>query len=243
MEPFRARRNLPHPLPLKRSGTGFTLIELLVVLAIILVITAVTITNQASFDKSVVLSNTAYDIALAIRSAETFGLGSRGVVAGSQFTNVGYGIHFDRSTPKSFILFADTYKVSYASYCHPAVGPEQSPGDCVYTAGSDAPPVNTYTLGNGAEIGNICVHYYVKTIWGWSFSWWFCSLGNADIVFARPNAEVSFSENWWHSQYFDAACIDVTSSDKSSNRYIVVSASGEIQVTATPPTPNCEPLP
>ena len=50
---------------------------MMVVLAIIVTITGVTLTSQTSFNKTLVLANTAYDIALTLRSSQTYGLGSR----------------------------------------------------------------------------------------------------------------------------------------------------------------------
>src|SRR3989344_4714141 len=93
MEPFHSRR-------------AFTLIELLVVTAIIGVLSLVVVVNQGSFNRTFMLANTSYDIALTLRNAQTFGMGSRSR-DGSE--NAGYGIHFDKNTPKSFILFADIF--------------------------------------------------------------------------------------------------------------------------------------
>ena len=54
-------------------SSGFTLVEMVVVLAIITVISGVVLSDQTSFNKTLVLANTAYDIALTVRSVETFG--------------------------------------------------------------------------------------------------------------------------------------------------------------------------
>ena len=78
----------------------------MVVLTIIVVITTVVVASQSSFNKTLILVNTAYDIALTLRSAETYGLGSR---AFGGVVNAGYGLNFQSGTPQSFTLFADTY--------------------------------------------------------------------------------------------------------------------------------------
>ena len=49
----------------------------MVVLAIVTSITAIVFTSQNSFNKTLILANTAYDIALTFRSAATYGLGGR----------------------------------------------------------------------------------------------------------------------------------------------------------------------
>ena len=47
---------------------GFTLIELLIVLAIIATVTTIALSSQSNFNKTLILANTAYDIALTLRS-------------------------------------------------------------------------------------------------------------------------------------------------------------------------------
>lgn len=218
--------------------SGFTLIELLVVLGIILVVMAVTITSHASFDKTLVLSNTAYDIGLAIRSAESFGLGSRAV---GSIGNAGYGVHFDKNTSNSFILFADIDPSvgSAGPFCHQSIGdpngPGAIPGNCVYTS-ADAPPINTYTLGNGITVSDFCALSFNTT--------WYCaSLGGIDtldIVFARPNGDATISVNGLFLSPpvppapYTNACITATS-PQGTSRYISVALSGQITANA----PSC----
>jgi len=202
----------------------------MVVLAIIIVVMSIVFSSQSSFNKSLILANTAYDIALTLRSAETYGLTSRGAGAVS---NAGYGVHFQKGMPGSFIFFADTSPNPNASNCHglPAGGasaPDAQPGDCIYTADQDQ-KVNDYTLGNNITISDFC-----------SFSGsWSCAYANGgglnslDIVFARPNPDTFISENGLYSKLFPrtAACLSVTSLQGGA-RYVSVAASGEITANA-----------
>ncbi|MDP2651722.1 MAG: type II secretion system protein, partial [bacterium] len=119
----------------KTQSSGFTLVELMVVLAIIGVVMSIVLTNQGSFNKTLILQNTTYDIALTLRNAETYGLGSRAVGLAA---NLGYGVHFQNAPARLMTLFADTSPSPDASNCHglPAGGadaPDAQPGDCVYT--------------------------------------------------------------------------------------------------------------
>ena len=209
---------------------GFTLIELLVVAAIILIVTAVTITSQASFNKTIILANTAYDIALTMHSAENFGLGSR---AANGVVNAGYGVHFDMAVPNSLILFADTYPPvgSSGPFCHTTVGvpggPGAIPGDCVYEplsnpGGSDQ-IINDYTLQNGITLSSLC---------GYSSSGSCSNATTLDVVFARPNGDATISINGAVSPY-TKACIAVTS-PQGGLRYVSVDTLGEISVSASP---------
>lgn len=191
----------------------------MVVLTIIVTVTTIVITNQSSFNRTLILSNTAYDIALTLRSAQTYGLSSRarGVVA-----NVGYGIRLQSGSPGSFMLFADT---SPAASCGT---PDCKPGNYVYTSGADA-LVQTYTLGNGITISNFCA---------WSNFSWACSsnggLTSLDIVFVRPNADPFMSKNGAYQAApftVTTSCLSITS-PQGGTRFVSVTSSGQIIANA-----------
>jgi prepilin-type N-terminal cleavage/methylation domain-containing protein len=86
------------------QGRGFSIIELVVVMAIFLVITSLVLINNNRFQGDIVLSNLAYDIALSIRQAQTYGLSVRGV--GTTFT-APYGVHILGSVPTEYTFFVD----------------------------------------------------------------------------------------------------------------------------------------
>lgn len=205
---------------------GFTLIELLVVLAIIIVITTIALTSQSTFNKTLILTNTAYDIALTIRSAETYGLGSKAVGA---VANIGYGVDFQKGTPATFTLFSDTYPAAGIGACHPtldATAPDAEPGDCVYQA-AQSEKVLGYTLGNGVTISNFCAFIA---------GGWVCSSGtltSLDISFARPNPVAFISTNGVYSVATPASAACITVSQGGNSRYIAVNAAGRITGNAT----------
>jgi prepilin-type N-terminal cleavage/methylation domain-containing protein len=87
---------------------GFTIIELIVVVTIFLVIASVTILSQRSFDNSILIDNLAYEIALAVREAQVYGVSTRGIEADFTYS---YGVHFDEAEPNRFVLFADSDSV------------------------------------------------------------------------------------------------------------------------------------
>ena len=205
-----------------KSGKGFTLTELMVVLAIIATITTVTLSSQSSFNKTLVLANTAYDIALALRTAETYGVGNRAI---GGIVNAGYGIHFQKATPDSFTLFSDSQPAPNVNNCHglPVGGetaPDAKPGDCTYDGLGSGEEVTTYTLGNGMLVSDFCVY---------TFGSWSCASENLltlDIVFARPNPDPFINIQG------TKACIAV-SSPQGDSRFIAVSTSGAITVDAS----------
>ncbi len=205
----------------------------MVVLAIIGIITAVTITSQSSFNKTLILSNTAYDIALTIRSAETFGISSR---ASGSITNAGYGVHFMQGTTDSFILFADT---TGGTSCA-GMTPDCKPGDSIYNGADTA--VQTYTLGNGMTISDFCALSSNK---------WSCAndgtchgngncygtrISSLDIVFTRPNANPNMNMTSNGNTFSPAttACFVIASPSAPTGpyRYIKVESSGAITANA-----------
>ena len=207
---------------------GFTLIELLVVLAIIGIIMAIIFTSQSTFNKTLILTNTAYDIALTLHDAETYGLGSRGAGATA---NAGYGVDFQ--TGNSFTLFADTYPTpSTSSVCHPTTDvtlPSALPGNCAYDA-SQGEKILSYTIGNNITIKDFCAY----TNGGES-----CAVAHGggltslDIVFSRPNPSVFISTNGSYNASYQSACITVTS-PQGGFKYVSVAQSGEITANAAP---------
>ena len=90
---------------------GLTLIELMVVLSIFFVITGALIFDYGSFRSTVSLQNLTDDVALAIRKAQSFAIGARGV--NTDFDK-SYGVHLSTSstpgaliaTSKSFLMFS-----------------------------------------------------------------------------------------------------------------------------------------
>ncbi len=209
----------------KTRYSGFTLIELLVVFSIMVIIMSVVLTSQSSFNKTLILANTAYDVALSLRSAESFGLGAR--VASGGVTNAGYGIHFQGAPANSYFLFTDSNLPSVSS-CHglPLSGdisaPDAQYGNCVYDAGEK---VFDYTLNNGITISNLCVHTDGSAT---------CAPVNSlDIVFARPNAEAFMSTNGLYSAApaITSACLTLTS-PQGGSQFVSVTSSGEITASS-----------
>lgn len=198
--------------------TGFTLVELMVVFAIIITITGVVFTSQSTFNKTLILANTAYDVALTLRSAETYGLGSR-VISGAG--NAGYGIHFEIGN--TFILFEDKIPtiISGGPFCHTSQsgyssGPDAQPGNCKYDSGED---VKTYTLGNNITVSDLYADNNPVT--------------SLDIVFARPNPDPSVRANGSTAPVYNSACITLTS-PQGGMRFVRVISSGQITTNTTP---------
>lgn len=191
---------------------------MLVVLAIISVLTGVIFSSRSNFDNSVLLSNTAYDIALSIRNTQSYGIASRAF--GSE-SGVGYGVHFAKGTGlnTSFDVFADTDTYT----CHPPPNgdssrPDAHPGDCEYDpSATPTERVQTFELNNGMTIQKLCVY-------GTSSP---CGATSLDVVSVRPNTEWFFAKNNVYRSGATSACIEIES-PQGSTRAIIVSKSGLI---------------
>ena len=132
---------------------GFTLVELLISLAIFAVMTALLVAKYGNFDSSVLLTDTAYDVALAVRTAQTYGVSVKNAGASAADFNKAYGVDFDESdfdasgnptggSPDRFTLFSADYDTSAKKLVTDSVA-----------------DISTYFFKNGAKIQSVCVLY------------------------------------------------------------------------------------
>ena len=91
---------------------AFTLIELIVVMAIFTIISSITIFNYGRFSSNLIVTNLAYEAALAVRQAQVYGISvkqtkaSQGITGRENFT-AAYGVSFDKTDLQNFYLFSD----------------------------------------------------------------------------------------------------------------------------------------
>lgn len=176
-----------------KAPRGFSLVELIVVLGLIVLLTAITLTSQSSYNRQLILTSTTYTVAMSIREAQSLGLSSR-MFGTTQ--NAGYGVHFVKATPTSYTIFSDINKTVYANNTGcPIVSdnslPEWKPGNCMYD--NSAEIVTNYNLNKGFSIIDFC-GIYLNNDQQLTRA---CASGTAaresmesmDIVFLRPNTE------------------------------------------------------
>lgn len=232
MEFLPSLRPLAKRPPLKPRG--FTLVEMLVVLGIIVVITAVVITGQSSYNQTLLLTDTTYTVAFSIRQAQSYGLASRNVQGVG--TNVGYGLRFSTNFPNQYFFFADTSNALLPIPVACEVGtpgtPEAKPGNCRYDGTGDN-LIQTYSFSRGYTIGKFCGKN--------GSSARVCSttdaLQNLNIVFMRPNpiAIITGTRPGATSVPFTCAEIYVNAPTGGAERTIRVSSLGEISIGQTCP--------
>jgi prepilin-type N-terminal cleavage/methylation domain-containing protein len=210
-----------------RAPRGFSIVEMMVVLAIITIITTIALIGQSQFDRSFILTDTAYTVAYSIRTAQALGLSSQKF---GSATNTGYGVQF--SAADSYTSFADVSPASPGSsqsgicpgHAAAAGTVEARPGNCVYDSSSER--VQTYSFRRGYRIARFC-----GTSAGGSV---YCSgseIDSLNILFQRPSTESVITGVRGSVLYqFASATIRIASPDGQASKCIKVSKVGQVAV-------------
>jgi prepilin-type N-terminal cleavage/methylation domain-containing protein len=214
---------------------GFTLVELLVTISIFVLLTGIVLFNQTKFNSTILLTNLAYDTALTIRQAQTYGVNVKEFNRqdGGDKKFLPYGVHFETGdNNKSFILFTE---LDYESNL-----PDES-GDGLYLTefepGVFADPslceagmgcVTRYSIKRGNYISAICAEEVES---GKSD----CSEESKnksvlDIVFTRPNPDARINFNNLSDDTAVAATIILSGVEEDSSRKVIVQSNGLIEI-------------
>lgn len=199
-----------------KKKKGFSLVELLVVVSIFLIITAVTLFKQSKFSSDILITNTAYEVALTIREAQVYGVGSKQSGLGTQ----GYGVYFSEGfAGDHYVMYSETpesdntYEFSYA------------PAD---TSGKYTDVRGEIELGREQTIRDVCG---IPT--GQSEAQIQCfstnDLSSLNIGFVKPNLYAILNGD---SGTFERVRIIVASSLGDKCRTVEVNHIGQISVKA-----------
>ena len=190
---------------------GFTLIELMVVISIFLVISTIVIFNYQGFSSSASLQNLTDDIALSIRKAQSFAIGSRGVTINgiSSFSN-SYGVHFSdtpippsnntKSSDKSFVMFSTSSLSPNNGYVAKGNSCADGTNNCV----------ESFNISTADIIKNIKLYNGTTEVL-------FSSPAYLDIIFTRPNMRAFFC----YRKNADTPNCDPTSASISNAEIII----------------------
>jgi len=165
-----------------KYNSGVTLIELLVVIAILGIMSTTTLVSYNNFRSSMSIQNLADDIALSVRKAQGFAIGTVHSYRGS------YGIHFSidpifkpaRSSKKSFILFANIDNPFKYDVSNEQCGKPESGNECL----------ELLQIISSDEIYEI--RYGTMRVTGGWRETKINTKESIDIFFIRPNAEPTF---------------------------------------------------
>ncbi|NTV22450.1 MAG: type II secretion system protein [Candidatus Yonathbacteria bacterium] len=216
---------------------AFTLIELLVVVGIFTLMTGLVLANYPRFDSQIVLENTAHEVAIEVRQAQSYGLGVRESVTDAD-AFPGYGIHIPSligGFSRSVFMYADI----------PSLGSED--GDMRYAGGNTCVPgsgecVEMLTLRNHriyaicgnmkANLGAIAPFRKTTDIVA-SGAAAYCNKDSLDVTFTRPDPDavmigyVGGSEDS-SAPYSDAEIVIATTG--GDVRTVVIWSTGQITV-------------
>jgi prepilin-type N-terminal cleavage/methylation domain-containing protein len=233
---------------IRAKNRGLTFIELIVVVAIMGIISTVVLFRQAKFSSDILITDMAYQIALAIRQAEVFGLSSKKSDTGVDSTTfrAGFAVLFTPSLAtggqsdngaSAFAMFNDM-----PTYSSLTAGTD-SVFNYFYDPGIDV-LMDPYPikLTQGQKIRGYCGHHVSGSWQCWSYA----DAAQASsqkvltITFVKPNPEAHIrmgtagtSESYTFSNdNYDEAKIVVESGLGDKCRVVGVRASGEIGVDA-----------
>jgi len=216
----------------RAKRAGFTLVEMMVCIAIFAMMTALLVAKYGNFNQSVLLTDLAYDTAITVNTAQTYGLSvqSSNVGAGSSF-NYAYGVEFCANPAASgcgsvsnggttinlynnlLVLFAD------ANINGSIIG------DGIYNTGDIQESL--YTITRGAVISSICVSNANGNDCPNS-----TNVTRLDITFKRPNPDAAICINGipcTASNGYPYAKITIKGTD-GSTRQVIVRGTGQVSV-------------
>ncbi len=197
---------------------GFTLIELLISVAIIGILTAIVVVKYKSFDSTVLLKSSAYEVALALRESQVKAMSATRGTTGFDFPR---GITFAPGT-QTYIAFQFTSTSSIDTE-YPRYDKSESDPDI-------AVPLATSTLGRTVQVSDVCV-----TSNGVN---WTCGLSRLDISYRRPEFKAIFyvpGNNPAQNKAITSAKIKLNSMNNTTNVFVVTASRlGQISVSKQP---------
>lgn len=202
----------------QKTEAGFSIVELLVVMAIFLVITSISVFNYGKFSSNLIVTNLAYEAALAVRQAQVYGISVKKGASGTNF-NSAYGVWFAKPSGadlnQSFYLFSD------------------QDGDNKYTIDGGVSEIEeTFTMNGSNIVDDFCVTGIESGIPVTK-----CSktggINSMAIIFKRPepNAKIyAFNGDTSVSGSFTEAQIIFTSGRGDKRARMTVTSTGQISI-------------
>ncbi len=186
---------------------GFTLVELMVSVAIFAFMTAFLVAKYGTFNQGILLTNLAYDVALTIRNAQSYGLNVKSKPIENQsystLFDYPYGVHFETgANNKIMIFFAD------------------STADGKYVA-SNNELITSYNIKRGSYVSALCA----GTGPGASCA----AASSLDVTFKRPDPNAIIKKNGETASTFSYSEITLVSTDGGVKK-VAVRSTGQITV-------------
>ncbi len=181
---------------------GFTIIELIVSIGIFALMTALLLAKYGNFNQGILLNNLAYDVALTIRSAQSYGLNVKSTTRDNSNFQSPYGVHF-RSGAEDFVFFADLDSNSK------------------FTNETDDKKISLTNIKRRSKINSVCVGSGVGNC---------TSFETLDVTFKRPDPNaIIVGKNTTTELKGNYAEIVLAASDGTLKK-IIVRSTGQIAV-------------
>lgn len=187
---------------------GFTILELVVSIAIFAFMTAFTVAKYGTFNQGVILTNLAYDVALTIRNAQSYGLNVKSSGRETNEFSKPYGVYFLKGS-SSFIFFVDSNNDGLFNTADP-----DRPGGL-------SESLSTSNIKNGSTIS------LITTIDNQGNS--NTSVEGLHITFKRPDPNAIIKANADVNKNYREATITISAVD-GTKRSVVVRSNGYISV-------------
>ncbi len=204
---------------------AFTVVELIVVVAIFALIMSVALWNQKALSNNILISNLGYEIALAVRETQAYGIGVRAKSGASlaQDFQGGFGINVDLDNPEQLVVFNDL------------------DDDKIYS-NNETFAIYKFQNQSGNKIVAVCAEHPSNTpcIAGGG-----TSFKEATVVFKRPNPEASFRADYplgggTAGVKSGPLYIVINTPGNNNCRVVAVETTGQIHVeSATSVSPAC----
>lgn len=211
-------------------NTGFTFLELIIVIAIFAMISGVVLYNSRDFSKQVELENTAQEIALAIKEAQTK------AVSGSinqnitldQGEKVRYGVMFSNVDSGNELSNASNQFAFFQDFDPATIG-YWGGGVC----GATDECIDMYEITENVQITSVCVDVKAEELGRGTMD---CDLSESgvSIVFERPfpNAIITTPQGGSITSVGGRQDVEITIQDKNGaqSKSIIVWSTGQLTV-------------
>jgi prepilin-type N-terminal cleavage/methylation domain-containing protein len=181
---------------------GFTILELIVSLAIFAMMTALVLSKYGNFNQNILLTNLAYDVALTVRNAQSYGLNVKSSTRTANDFSKPYGVYFSKAASPAnttIIFFTDTNS------------------NDVYTAGTDA-IIQSTTITRGSIVSAICVYNNGACT----------DVDNVSVVFRRPDPSAIIKVTSGGISYANLR-ITLRAIDNTT-KVVIVNSTGQVSV-------------